>query len=354
MYFSLLNHCFLVSGKEKGVVYNLKERKAIELEKEEHRIVAWAERGNELKDGMKTSEVLLDLEKKGWGFFSENRYFVDKLRPYNSFTLTRPDLAPHNPQMAYLQLNHTCGIGADKCQARFCTPCRCTDESRELLTVEQWSGIAGQLYQTGAGTFFLTGGDVLAYEGLTRLCRYIRELGAVAVLVVNHPDERLHRIDKDIPLILYLCDHTYSQEAILAVVREFEQVTVLSDGSFDFGTDTNFNMVLVKNTEEISREDFVIPGVDEFYQRKDRDVCLYGKVFVLSNGDVVPCFRMECEKVGNLLRGSLKTIVHSLAEKYWRRDAKADGRCSGCEWFYACPSCRGMSANQICPVSKCI
>lgn len=354
MYFSLLNHCILVVGAERGVIYNLKERKAIELEKETCELVAYAEKGNALNDGMKKSDALLRLAEIGWGFFSEQRYFVDKIRPYNHFTLTRPDLAPQNPQIAYLQLNHTCRIGAKECGKRFCAPCRCTDEGTDVLTLEQWIDIAERLYHAGVRKFFLTGGDVLEYEELSQLCSYMRKLGVIPVLIVNHADERLHVMDKDIPLIIYLCADKQSDDEIKVVTGEFEHVTVLSDSASlagsAFEAGGKIRSVHVKNKAVIDKKDFVIPGVEEFYQRKDRDLCLLGKVFVKSNADVVPCFQMGENKVGNLLNDSVRVIVHSLSEKYWRSDTKKDAGCISCEWFYACPVCKGMSAEKVCPL----
>ncbi|MDE6387820.1 MAG: hypothetical protein K2L82_08465 [Lachnospiraceae bacterium] len=354
MYFSLLNHCILVFGAEKGVIYNLKERKAIELEKEECGLVAYAEKGNALSDGMEKSDTLLRLAKIGWGFFSERRYFIDKIRPYNHFTLTRPDLAPENPQIAYLQLNHRCRLGAKECGKRFCTPCRCTDVGTDVLALEQWIDIAERLYHAGVREFILTGGDVLEYEGLPRLCDYMQRLGVMPVLIVNHADERLRVIDKDIPLIIYLCADKQSADEIKAATGEFEHVTVLSDSGFPSGsallTGGKIRSVQVKNMAVIDKNDFLIPGVAEFYQRKDRDLCLLGKVFVKSNADVVPCFQMGGNKVGNLLDDSVRAIIHSLSEKYWKGNTPKDAGCISCEWFYACPVCKGMSAEKVCPL----
>lgn len=352
MYFSLLNQCVLVLGEEKGVIYNLKERRAIELDSAACELMAYSEKGNRLTDEMEKSDMLRHLKEIGWGFFSEHRYFIDKIRPYNHYTLTRPDLAPDNPQAAYLQLNHTCRIGAKECRTRFCTPCRCTNENDNSLTLHQWTDIVDRLYCTGVRTFFLTGGDVLAYEELGELCSHIRAFGIMPVLIVNCADERLQAVDKDIPLLIYMCAGGISIDEIRSAAAAFKHVTVLSEHSVP--ADEKIRSIQVKSTGIIERDNFVIPGVDEFYQRKDRDLCLFGRIFVKSNGDVVPCFQMGEDRIGNLCDDSVRAIVQALSEHYWRGNTKIDAACRKCEWFYACPVCKGMSSEKVCPLKECI
>lgn len=348
MYFSLLNHCFLAEGKEKSVIYNLKERKTVELDCDSGRLAAFAEAGNELDSSQEQAPVFRKLEEMGWGFFSEQRYYIDKIRPYNRFTLTRPDISPENPQAAYLQLNHTCSLGTEACEKRFCSPCRCSEQEQDLLSAEEWLPIIDILFSFGVRMFLLTGGCVLEYDGLKKLYSHIWQIGASPVLIINRLTDSLRKIDREIPIILYPCVFPYSFDEIQAATEGFQQVTLLSEQ--DFPEDDHITLVKIKPSMQIGREDFIYPDIDEFYLRKDRDRCLYGKVFVRSNGDVTPCFQPGQPTVGNLKTDSARTVIRRLAETYWRKNTEISDKCSMCEWFYACPSCKAMPEDTICPM----
>ena len=160
MFFNLNGECYFVKGLFKGVIYNLYTKSMVELQQEESKLMLQILQGAPCDE----SAFLKELVDKGWGFFSEKRYYIDKLRPYNQMMLVRHDLRPPVPEVAFLQLTNQCSCSVETCRKMFCSPCRTDGAELPCLSIDEWKQIIGKLYVAGVRQIILTGGDVTRCE----------------------------------------------------------------------------------------------------------------------------------------------------------------------------------------------
>lgn len=347
MYFKLNNSCFIKNGKNGSVLYDLEKKDLIELDSDETELLLLADNGVKLTGKEKQFKLLKSLEKMGYGFFSEHNYFVDKLRPYNKFSLTRPDLFPLNPTAAYLQLTNQCRLGSDFCSKRFCSPCMC-DENEASLPLDEWKKVVDHLIEFGTSVFILTGGNVLMYRELPNLADYIRQAGANVSIVINEIDDKIYRLDKNMQIICNQCSFEYSDEQLSELIDYFPNLIVMSAHDPKIEKD---KLIKIASEYKIEKKNFAKPDIEKYYMRKDRDVCLIGKIFITSSGGMVPCFTMKNKIIGNVLHEDIKKLIKILAERHWNMRSENYKKCADCKWFYACGSCQAFDAEKNCGIS---
>ena len=85
-YFKLNSECFLVTGVKKSVIYNLLSKKMIWLDEEQSEIVKLAELGDKVDEN---NSLLKDLVDNGWGQFSDEKIYVEKIRTKNLFSINQ-------------------------------------------------------------------------------------------------------------------------------------------------------------------------------------------------------------------------------------------------------------------------
>ena len=84
-YFQLNPECYLITGAHRSLIHNLLTGKILWLDANNTKQILLAEAGNEVNENEST---FTELEKLGWGFFSDSKYFVDKLRSTNIYNET--------------------------------------------------------------------------------------------------------------------------------------------------------------------------------------------------------------------------------------------------------------------------
>ena len=77
---------------------------------------------------------------------------------------------------------------------------------------------------------------------------------------------------------------------------------------------------------------------------RKRNKCLTGSFATLPNGDVVPCFGLENNKVGNIKDFS-NIFSDSGLFKYWNLNSDSITPCKTCGLRYACNDCRGLETR---------
>lgn len=347
MYFKLNNSCFIKNGENGSVLYNLAKNDLVELDSDETKLLLLADSGVKLTGNEEKFGLLKALEEMGYGFFSEHNYFVDKLRPYNKFSLTRPDLFPLNPTTAYLQLTNKCRLGADFCSKRFCSPCMC-DENEISMKLDEWKNVVDSLIEFGTKVFVLTGGNILMYSELQGLADYIRKSGANVSILINEIDDRIYQLDKSMQIICNQCNFEYSDEQLSELIDYFPNLTVMS--TYDPKIEKD-KLIKITSEYKIEKENFAKPDIEKYYLRKDRDLCLTGKIFITSSGNIVPCFTMKNKIIGNVLHENIKKLIKSLAERHWNMHSENYKKCADCKWFYACHSCQAFDAEKNCGIN---
>lgn len=346
MYFKLNNSCFIKSDDKGSVLYNLAKKDLVELNIQETNLLTYAENGGKLSHEQINSDLLISLKNMGWGFFSNHKYFIDKLRPYNKFSLSRLDLFPLIPSTAYLQLTGQCSLGADLCKSKFCMPCKCFDNTK-TLTIDIWKKVIDSLIEFGTSNFILTGGNIFKCSYLIELINYIRNLEASVSIIINEPDENIYCLDPDTKIICNQCSFEYSDKMLLDLAKHFKNMIFMSEKNVSFPAD---RFIKIKSEYKIDEKNFVKPDVNKYYMRKNRDLCLLGKVFITMDGNIIPCFQMADKIIGNVLIEDIKIIIKKLADQHWNINYKYYSKCKDCRWFYACTSCQAFDAEKNCMI----
>lgn len=347
MYFQLGNDCYFIKGITCGVIYNISEERVIALDKHETDIM------DAVHNGMTCEEepFLTELCKQGMGFFSQERYYIDRYRLYNNYMLMRPDLRVPQAECAFLQLTNQCVASAEKCREKFCAPCRCYVDREGSLEVEQWQRIVDMLIAAGFLSFVLTGGIVTAYPGLVQLMDYINQHGAGLHLLVNdHCDLRM--LEKDVPVIAYLCSKEINDEFLSGLV-EFKYATVLLPDniapSMQQRINARFASVQCVRAEKkpIDMSQMNPCGAQNFFKRRDSDSCFCGKMYIDCCGNLIPCFQAPSQVIGNILSEPFPMLYKKLLMNYWHKPI-AHEKCKQCEWLYSCPICTFMNPDELC------
>ncbi len=349
MFFQLYGECYFKQGQQGGVIYHLLKEEIISLTKEEVQVLLRAQKGEECR-----GEPLLEqLQEMEWGFFSEKKVFIDKLRPYNSLMLLRRDLMTVQLETVFLQLTAACSCGEEHCREMFCTPCRTADGSGRELSSGEWREILKVLAEVRTGNVILTGGDLCRYEKLGKIIGDCRDFGLRCSVVLNHFHEQtISQIPEDVPVMVYVCKRETWEDCINIVQARHGAVVILNEktnGLADFlPADAHGRIKKVSAySQPIGKKNIRPCNMETFYGRRDGDLCLKGKMYICASGDVVPCFQNSHRVIGNLLRQSFRDVYRRLVEECWQSPVQHD-KCRKCDLFYACSVCKCMDPDKYC------
>jgi MoaA/NifB/PqqE/SkfB family radical SAM enzyme len=330
------------------VIYNLITGDAIHLDMAETESMSKTQNGEECT----RDPVFLELCDMGWGFISENRYYIDKLRSYNNLLLLRPDLKPPTLRVAFLQLNNECNYSYQHCRSMFCTPCRQAAKPSGPLSLTDWREVVDLLHFAGAEQIVITGGDVTLYDGLKELIDYI-VLKPINVSVILNPQSALiNKIPRYVPLKIYLCTACVS-ELLIERFAEYNNVSVLCNEEINADSkqkliDADFDVVSVMSHDiKIQRGSLTPCYLGEYFNKKDNDNCLNGKMYIDSEGQIVPCFQSDSARVGSVLDGNFQKAYRTLVMDYWKKPV-SHVKCNDCEWHFGCPVCAFMIPERQC------
>jgi radical SAM protein with 4Fe4S-binding SPASM domain len=341
-----------VEGENGGLIYNLKDGNMYGLAKGESDLVGRAEAGCEMqKEAIST--ILNELAALDLGFFSEQHYFIDKMRPYSRYILSRHDLKAPNIVMAYLQITGRCNNSQDVCEGYFCAPCRCGHNNQGVLTVQQWSEIIDKLYDAGVRTFVLTGGDIYLYSGFRKILEYLLNKKVQVVLVLNHLTDLTAIVNENVSFVLFPCvnDGMNLEKSAVPVGTDInvlchEKVT---EEQKQYYEKAGMKIIDIKSCQFSITEDVLTAcSMEKFYARKDSDACLNGRVYIDCEGNVIPCLERRDMVVGNLIYEDFYYVLKKVISNYWLSKIPLASKCEKCQWFYACPSCRFMDTDRVC------
>lgn len=349
MFFQLYGECCLVKGDQEGVIYHLLKEEMVRLTNEEVQVLLQAEKGEECR----REPFLEQLEEMGWGFFSEKKVFIDKLRPYNSLMLLRRDLMSFQLETVFLQLTNRCSCGEGHCREMFCTPCRTVNAGEEELAPEKWREILKRLSMLHVGSVILTGGDLCRYERLGEIIMLCREFGLSCSVVLNHYREQtLSQIPEDVSVLVYVCDFKTWEDCIRIGAKRKDAVMILNEkmsGLKDKLLKGTYSRIInVHAYDQLIGEKDIRPcNLKEFYGKRDGNNCLRGKMYILSGGDVVACYQSTERVIGNLQRERFQDVYRRLIEDCWCKPIQHE-KCKKCSLFYGCSVCMCMVPDIHC------
>lgn len=336
MYFRLKPEVYLIAGSKQDCLCNVLNGEIILLNQEIAEQLSKAEVNEEII----SNENIEKLIEMGWGEEVSGPVFVDKVRYTNKFNKTRAWKVFPEVGMVILQITGRCNsdCGNEKCDSSFCPMC-VKGESSDELTGKQWEAIIDKLSYLKPKRFMLTGGNPLHYKDFEYVLNYLKSRNyPVAIHVTDLKSARKLKGE-----VVYLS--CFDQETVEAA-KTMKNVVVVSEGSV-----LTTNSIKVKiGVPKITKASFVKKkNFGEFFTRMLYDDCFFGKITIMSNGDLVPCMGHKGVVIGNMVQEDITQNLKELYEKYWciSVDERHNQKCQSCCLRYNCHSCSKYS-DEMC------
>lgn len=352
-YFNLTPECYLIIGVDRSAVYNLDTGAIVALDEEQTRAMTLAETKTPIEDDAAVYEYLAG---KGWGFYSSSPVFVDKARPLNVFGERRIWQQQMQFITAVLQVTNQCNRRCPDCGKTFCPAC--VTESHEgkqnELTVEQWQSVIDDLAEAGCKSVMFTGGESLLYGGLPELIARVRSTGMEAVVQTNG-EVAPKGVPEDVAISV-LVSQASDLKLILKNLQGRDKVSIIAQDvdaqSISSCIPEEWNIRGTCSAEPVKGKLHMSSAeLDDFFNRKLKDPCLNGKMYILSDGSVVPCLQGRSKVLGNILTDDFSRVFKKLTVDYWYAEIDhrlAEKRCGSCEFRYGCSVCRFSDVEDSC------
>jgi hypothetical protein len=339
IYYRLKPEVYLINGSNQSILSNVLTGGIIALDNNETKTIIAVE-NNKPHSGSPTVEELIKI---GWMDKVDSPVFVDKIRFTNAFNKKRFWKSFPQITTVMIQITSGCGnkCGNKRCMSCFCPMCLASDEIDEMSYINLRK-IIDSLKKYEPLVFILTGGNPLSHKEFDKIYNYVKATGIQTHVSLCSVDF-LDNAKKDIPIILTISNETdlikYLQKN---ENREKIDVYVNSKICLDVRSKR------YSDPPFVSKEDFEKRStIGHFFTRIGFDSCLCGKVTVLSNGDVIPCFGMHNKKLGNFFKEDVSTVLRKLYEECWSIGVDEWGNdCVGCAYRYNCISCRKYSRSN--------
>lgn len=351
-YFRLDSRRFLTVGAQRGVVHDLETGAAMWLDAPNTAALQRSETNEPIEI---EPELFGRLEERGWGFFTSQPPFVDKLRRYNVFREKR--LWKETPFLstAVLQLTNDCVRTCAACASAFCPICRLSEDGREPLTTAAWLSVIDEVALFGGQQLILTGGEALLHPDLSRIAAAGRARG----LRVQIHTSGLLAPPADLPPVTFSILIRGVGE-IAGVVERFGErdgVTLLVDEIEPAALAGRVppRWIVLRTSSRppsITKDKLLLTGFERFFARALTDDCLNGKIYIGHDGAVFPCFGHRAAPLGYVRDADgFASAIRILVDDYWNVPVDrvdAERPCARCEFRYCCSSCRYFD-----PVDRC-
>lgn len=344
-YFQLNNECYLVLGKKKSTINNIIKKEIIWLDEEQTQLAINFENGETIDAD---NDFLNSLSDAGWGFFSEQKYFIDKIRTKNLFS---QNMFYKERPLVYsctLHITNNCNLNCSQCGNIFCPSCiKYSNNSTPKLN--QLKSIIQELLPYGLQEIVLVGGEVALYTDLEKLLDYCSKNSLRTIINTNGtlliPNKNNTQFILNIFTYeqLELAQKNYKdRDNIFVVLHDMKNTVEIINSTWT---------VIEKSTSnpEITPSTMRKLGVLEFNISKYWNMCLSNRIHIMNNMDVITCLG-ESKIIGNLNKDSLTSILLLLYENQWKDTKVSDdeSHCGSCEFRYSCNPCILTKDNTKC------
>lgn len=351
MYFKLNPECYLVAGSTRATVQNLQTGGIFWLDEAQSAYLLQSESGVPLET---PAEVHQTLAAKGWGFFSQEPVYVDKVRPINAFREKKLWKEAPVFNMAILQIINHCNRSCAGCGDSFCPICFVDDTApgKPVLSTAKWQQVIKSVAAAGAGSVLFTGGECLLHPDLHHLIKCAIGEGLKVGVQTNG------RISLDkLPAYVSVTVRLNTLEDFEQIATNIEMCRQLSFLCQDFSPDllngrlrSSWSARQVASAgPRISMSSLTPCDMDRFFVRKTRDSCLNGKMFICYDGSLVPCLQERKNVIGDVTREDFSALYKKLINDYWCAPFQDQaGKCSECEFVFVCGACKSLHVEQRC------
>ena len=347
-YFQLNNECYLVVGKKRATIHNLLTKEIIWLDEEQTKFAVMFENGEKVDC---ENGFIESLCKAGWGFSSERKYFIDKIRTKNLFAQNMFYKERPVVYSCTLHLTSECNLNCENCGKIYCPSCiKYGDDLYPQL--EQLKNVILELKNYGLHEIVLVGGEVALYPQLKELINFCieNELGVTVNTngVIKIPKKSNCQFILNIFSYeqLELAQNNYKEiDNIFVILHDITKKTELINRTWN---------VIEKNTSypEMKTATMRKLGILEFNVTKFWNTCLSNRIHIMNNLDVVSCLG-KAEAIGNLKTDSLSDVILELYENQWKDTKAAENKngCSLCEFRYSCNPCILTKKQEPCIIT---
>ncbi|AIQ21163.1 hypothetical protein H70357_34130 [Paenibacillus sp. FSL H7-0357] len=348
-YFNLYPECYLEVGEKNSVIHNLLQERMVVLDEESTQLLLKCEK-NEL---VSTDEKLVkELSNMGWGFFSDTKIFIDKLRTVNVFNQKKFWKDTPVISSAVLQLTNQCNLDCSFCSSAFCPMCIKLENNTNDMRVEDWYKLIDELNFFGVTNLVLTGGEPAIFPQVVDIVNY----GLNKQINITISTNGLIKIN-ELPLETHLYINLFDSADLGQVTTNYDSYDNVTIALIDI----DFLPVAIKQSwrsvrtslqNPVIKESSIIKtGMNKFFIKKMNDWCLSGRVTICHNGDVISCLGKQDEVVGNVNKMGISSILKILVEEYWNKPVytkDTSGKCIRCEFKYACNACNKVNIEKSC------
>ena len=351
-YFRLDARCFLTAGVRRSTIHNLETGEVMWVDEPNTTALIRSESNEAIDD---PPELFRELERRGWGFFSAQPVFVDKLRTFNIFREKRIWKETPYVSLAVLQLTNDCVRRCGTCSSAFCPICTVFDDGRVPLSTEEWLAVLDEVALFGGQQVLLTGGEALLHPEVGRLATAAAARG----LRVQIHTSGLLPPPSDLPDVAFSI-LVRSADEIPGIVERFGRcahVSLLLEG-MEPAAVTGLvpgHWVAIRVSPDppsIAKHNLMVTPFDRFFARRMTDNCLNGKIYVAYDGTVLPCFGHRGAPVGAVRGdGGFAAAVRALVDDYWNVPVDRvdiNRACARCEFRYCCNACRYVDPARQC------
>lgn len=346
-YFQLNPECYLITGMHKSLIHNLLTGKIMWLDGDNTKHILLAESGNKVNECEPTFK---ELEKLGWGFFSDSKYFIDKLRPTNIYNETKIWKNSPNLFFATIQLTTECNSNCSFCNNIFCPIC-IKDSSEIMMDKSVFFKLINECAFYGLREVLLTGGEPLLHPNIHEMCSYIEDKN-ISLLIKTSGLIEPTNFPQNTKFIILL-DNFNDFDKMVSNYKSYRNITILTHNRKDLTLSRlpeGWRIQFFTKNLIINKETMKGTTLDEFFLRKLNNPCLFSKITVLSDGSVVPCLQNKNQIIGNVKKDDFAQIIKKLSLDYWSKPIgeRKFGKCKNCEFKYACNSCVFADCDKSC------
>lgn len=346
-YFQLNPECYLITGMYKSLIHNLLTGKIMWLDANNTKHILLAESGNKVNESEPTFK---ELEKLGWGFFSDSKYFIDKLRPTNIYNETKIWKNSPNLFFATIQLTAKCNSNCSFCNNIFCPIC-VKDSSEIMMDKNVFSNLINECVFYGLKEVLLTGGEPLLHPNIHEMCSYMEDRN-ISLSIKTSGLIKPTKFPQNTKFII-LFDNFNDFDKIVSNYKSYRNITILTHNRKDLTFSRlpeGWRIQFFTKNLIINKETMKGTTLDEFFLKKLNNPCLFSKITVLSDGSVVPCLQNKNQIISNVKKDDFAQIIKKLSLDYWSKPIgeRKFGKCKNCEFKYACNSCVFADCDKSC------
>lgn len=349
-YFNLNPECYLVLGKNKLVIQNLITKEIIWVDNKYKEIILMAEQGKKVDE---SNLYLNELEKKGWGFFSEKKFYIDKLRTMNLFNQKKFWKDRPIVFSVVLQLTNSCNMECNQCNKTFCPTCIKLENNNDDLKPDIWKNLINDFTNFGLSHIVLTGGEVTLYKGLDEIIEFALNK-CINVTISTNGLNKIETIPSDVEIIINIFEKN-QLDIIKKNYSEHNNVTLVNYTSEELSLDHyNNNWKIIEegiSIPNINISNIIKTDLQQFDINKYSNPCLKSRMYICNNLDVVPCFGDKQNIIGNIFNDGISQTIYNVSTEYWNKpknEFDKNKKCTHCEFRYCCSVCINLDTNINC------